>query len=297
MNLHGFLVVDKPRGMTSHDVVAIVRRLVRMRRIGHAGTLDPAAEGVLVVAAGAATRLINRVQDADKQYVAHTVLGVETDSADIEGSIISEDAPGEPPSVTAIEQALATFQGTITQVPPAHSAIKVGGQALYRRARRGEVVDVPAREVTVHRVVPLGYTYPDVLFALDCGKGVYVRSIARDLGRALGCGAYLHALVRTRVGPFTLNEAWTVAELEERLRPQTWPLMAIHPDHALEHEPALILGRNASEAWYHGRSIATEALPKNAADARVYHHDGSWLGVASADPSRRAWRPRQVIHR
>lgn len=297
MDLHGFLVVDKPRGVTSHDVVALVRRRLRMRRVGHAGTLDPAASGVLVVAAGAATRLIDRVQDGDKQYVAHIVLGAETDSADAEGRLISA-APADvaAPSLATIEQALTPLIGTISQVPPAHSAIKVGGQALYHRARRGEQVEVPARTVTVHSIRVLAYDYPDLLLAIDCGKGVYVRSIARDLGRALGTGAYLHALLRTAVGQFTLGQAWTAAEIEELLEPHTWPLMALHPDVALSHAPALILDRDAATAWYHGRPVPTGRRPPDApVEARVYDQDGSWLGVATADAERRRWRPRQVV--
>lgn len=295
MDLHGFLVVDKPRGMTSHDVVALVRRRLRMRRVGHAGTLDPAAEGVLVVAAGSATRLIDRVQDGDKQYVAHVVLGAETDSADAEGQLIAASSDLAP-SRDAVERALAPLVGTITQVPPAHSAIKVGGQALYHRARRGEKVDVPARTVIIHGIRLLAYDYPDLLLVIDCGKGVYVRSIARDVGRALGTGAYLHALLRTAVGRFTLAQAWTTAELEAHLRPQTWPLMALHPDVALAGAPALILDPDAATAWYHGRPVPADRRPPAAsAEARVYHQTGAWMGLAAADAGRRQWRPRQVV--
>jgi len=299
MDLHGFLIVDKPRGVTSHDVVALVRRRLRMRRVGHAGTLDPAASGVLVVAAGAATRLIDRVQDGDKQYIAHIVLGAETDSADAEGRLIAT-APDDvsAPSLATIEQALRSFVGTISQIPPAYSAIKVGGQALYHRARRGEQVEVPARTVTVHAIRILAYAYPDLLVVIDCGKGTYVRSIARDLGRELGTGAYLHALLRTAVGPFTLGQAWTADEIEAYLEPRTWPLMALHPDVALSPTPALILDRDAATAWYHGRPVPTGRQPPRAAiEARIYDQDGSWLGVATADPERRRWRPRQVVAR
>lgn len=295
MDLHGFLVVDKPRGMTSHDVVARVRRLIRTKRVGHAGTLDPAAEGVLVVAAGAATRLIDRVQAAGKQYVAHVVLGVETDSADAEGSLVSA-RPDIRPSREQVEQVLAQFTGTIMQVPPAHSAIKVEGQPLYRRARRGEEIEVPPRAVTVHAIRLLDYAYPDLLLAIDCGKGVYIRSIARDAGWALGSGAYLHALLRTRIGQFSLAAAWTVDELTSHLRPETWPLMALHPDAALARVPALILSPEDARAWYHGRSVpAGPRLPAGSIDARVYHQDGTWLGLAAAEAEQRRWRPRQVV--
>ncbi|HET9014121.1 MAG TPA: tRNA pseudouridine(55) synthase TruB [Thermomicrobiaceae bacterium] len=293
---HGFLIVDKPRGWTSHDVVARVRRLLGTRRVGHAGTLDPAAEGVLVVGVGSATRLLEQVQSGAKQYVAHVVLGVESDSGDVEG--LGSAIASRPPDRAAIEAALQTMVGEIRQVPPAHSAIKVGGEALYRRARRGEVVEVPARTVHVSTLAVLDYRPPDVVVRVDCGSGVYVRAIARDLGRDLGCGAYLHALLRTRVGAFTLQAAWPMEDLERGLTPPTWPLMALHPDAALQPDDALALGGAAVESWYHGRPVPIpEVTEETTPRVRGYTWDGDWLGVASTDQARGLWQPRAVVGR
>lgn len=293
---HGLLVVDKPRGLTSHDVVARVRRLMGSRRVGHAGTLDPAAEGVLVVAVGFATRLIERVQAGDKQYLARVVLGAESDSGDVEGTAVSASSPA--PDRAAVEAALARMTGVVEQVPPAHSAIKVGGEALYHRARRGEPVEVPARTVSISNLTLLDYRAPDAVILVDCGSGVYVRAIARDLGRALGSGAYLHYLLRTRVGAFDLAHAWTMADLERWLSPESWSLMALHPDAALEADDALLLGGAALDSWYHGRPIPVpEGMVAAAARARAYGREGNWLGVATTDLVRGLWQPRAVVGR
>lgn len=293
---HGLLVVDKPRGVTSHDVVARLRRLLGTRRVGHAGTLDPAAEGVLVVAVGAATRLIERVQSGQKQYLAHVVLGAESDSGDVEGTLARTSTI--VPDRSAVLAVLAGMTGVVRQVPPAHSAIKVGGEALYHRARRGEQVDVPARTVSITGLSLLSYDYPDALIQVDCGGGVYVRSIARDLGHALGCGAYLHYLLRTRVGRFDLAYARPLSELERGLSSDTWPLVALHPDAVLRDDDALVLGEASLESWYHGRPVP---MPGGTAvtttHVRAYDRDGNWLGMATTDPGRGLWQPRSVIGR
>lgn len=297
MNPQGILVVDKPRGLTSHDVVGRVRRLLRTRRVGHAGTLDPAAEGVVVIAVGSATRLLQYIQETDKQYVAHVVLGVESVSGDIEGPLLAQAASQAPPTRRQIRAALDGLTGTIEQIPPAHSAIKVGGQPLYRRAHRGETVDVPPRIVTVHRIELLAYTYPDVILRIDCDTGVYVRAIARDLGAALGIGGYLHALLRTQVGRFGLAAAWSLGELDAGLRPETWPLFGLHPEAAVGDSPALILGRDATTAWYHGRPVPAGDGAPPATVARVYDASGRWLGIARAERADGHWQPRHVVGR
>lgn len=298
MDLHGLLPVDKPRGLTSHDVVAWVRRRLGTRRVGHAGTLDPAAEGLLIVAVGAATKLVSQLQDADKQYVAHVVLGIASDSHDVEG--MAQAISGESQSTPArseVERALSAFTGEQIQVPPVHSAIKVGGQALYHRARRGEEIEVPARSVTIDVCELIDYRYPDLLVRVDCGKGVYLRSIARDLGDQLGTGAYLHALLRTRSAGFNLADAWTLSEMEQSLRPETWPMFGLHPDAALPNQPALVIDGAEIAAWYHGRSMSADARGVGMTDqeARVYDRDGEWLGRAVADSEMRHWQPRQVV--
>lgn len=298
MNLHGILVVDKPRGMTSHDVVARIRRLLGERRVGHGGTLDPAAEGVLPVAVGAATRLIQHVQESRKRYLAHIVLGVETDSADIEGRIIAASQV-HVPDREAVETALAPFVGTIVQVPPAYSAVKVGGEALHRRARRGEEVEVPARTVTIYQINLIAYRYPDLVVDVDCGSGTYIRSLARDLGRALGAGAYLHYLLRVSTGPFDLSQAWPLEELEAGLRLESWSLYALHPDAVMLDAGAIVLDEPLTRAWYYGQPVPAGPLQIERGEgpvvARAYDEHGDWLGTGMMEPGTAQWRPRQVV--
>ena len=298
MNLHGILVVDKPRGMTSHDVVARIRRLLGERRVGHGGTLDPAAEGVLPVAVGAATRLIQPVQGASKRYLAHIVLGVEADTADIEGRV-SAVSRAEVPDREAVEAALARFVGTLVQVPPVYSAVKVGGQPLHRRARRGEAVEVPARTVTIHRIDLVAYQYPDLVIDVVCGSGTYIRSLARDLGQALGTGAYLHYLLRVSTGPFDLSQAWTLESLEAGLRPETWSQYALHPDAALFDTPAIVLDEPRTRAWYYGQPVPAGEPPAEhdeaSAAARAYSRNGDWIGTGVMETGTGHWRPRQVV--
>jgi len=288
-SLSGLLILDKPRGWTSHDVVAWLRRRLKTRQVGHAGTLDPAAEGVLVVAVGSATRLLPYLQEADKQYVAHVVLGIETTTDDLEGEITAI-TEATPPSQADVEATLQQFRGEIVQVPPRFSAIKVDGTPLYRRARAGQDVPAPPRRVTINRLTLLFYHFPDLVFVVDCSKGTYVRSLARDIGAALGTGGYLHGLVRTRVGRFTLAQAWTIDELEAGLSPETWSLVALPPEDALSAGPALILSEQDEAAWYHGSPVRLSAPAVPDLLARVYTHDGYWAGLARPASTGR-WRP------
>jgi tRNA pseudouridine55 synthase len=223
----GLVVVDKPAGLTSHDVVARVRRIAHTRRVGHAGTLDPMATGVLVLGIERATKLLGHLTLTDKTYAATIRLGQDT---------ITDDAEGEPTggaSAAGVTEAdvatgLAALTGTIQQVPSAVSAIKVNGQRSYARVRAGEQVELAARTVTVSRLTLLGWArlgdLLDLDVELDCSSGTYVRALARDLGRALGTGGHLTALRRTRVGPFTLAQAVTLEELAQRPDPVPVPL-------------------------------------------------------------------------
>lgn len=206
--MHGVLVIDKPRGPTSHDVVARVRRALGTRAVGHAGTLDPMATGVLVVAVGEATKLVRWLTEDAKSYRATVALGAETDTLDAEGRLV-EQAP--IPAGLTLERARAVvserFVGAIMQRPPAFSAIKVGGRPLHERARRGEAVEVPEREVTVHRLEVLSLEGGALELSMDVSKGFYVRSLARDLARALETRGHLSALRRSRSGAFELAGA------------------------------------------------------------------------------------------
>jgi tRNA pseudouridine55 synthase len=223
----GLIVVDKPTGMTSHDVVARIRRLAKTRRVGHGGTLDPMATGVLVLGVGRATRLLTYVIGADKGYAATIRLGQATVTDDAEGPVVSS-APAGDVDEDAIRAGLSALTGEISQVPSAVSAIKVGGRRAYARVRAGEEVALAARQVTVSRLDLLALRRSDDVVDLDvaveCSSGTYVRALARDLGAGLGVGGHLTALRRTFVGGFTLAEAVTLDELAGREDPVALPL-------------------------------------------------------------------------
>jgi len=210
----GFVVVDKPGGITSHDVVSRVRRLAGTRRVGHAGTLDPMATGVLVVAVNRATRLLGHLTLTDKRYDATVRLGVSTTTDDAEGAVL-ESRGTDALTEGAVREALGAFQGEIDQVPSSVSAVKVEGRRAYDRVRAGERVDLPPRRVSIHALEVTGLDLPDIRISVHCSSGTYIRAIARDLGAALGVGGHLTALRRTAVGPFTLEQARTLEELAD----------------------------------------------------------------------------------
>ena len=206
MTLEGLLVVDKPQGMTSRAVVdRALRWFPRKTKLGHTGTLDPLASGVMVLCLGRATRLVEYVQRMSKSYHSIFTLGASSDTDDAEGTLraVSSADPGE----AAVRRELAKLVGTLHQVPPAYSAAHVEGRRAYELARRGQEVQLEARSVQVHAITLLRYAYPEVEVEVECGKGTYIRSLARDLGTALGVGAYVSKLRRTRVGPFTPQQA------------------------------------------------------------------------------------------
>ncbi|RME55805.1 tRNA pseudouridine(55) synthase TruB [Candidatus Parcubacteria bacterium] len=211
----GIVAVWKPRGISSHAVVDVVRRATGERKVGHAGTLDPLAEGVLVVGVGRrATRRLAEMVQKEKEYVATVHLGMVSATDDAEGPLRHYTAPSHPPSQEELQRALKKFCGVITQVPPRWSAVKVRGKEAYKRARAGEQFTLSPRKVHIREIALLDYRWPHVLFRAVTGPGVYIRSLARDLGRQLGTGGYLERLVRTRVGQYTAREAIPFAELD-----------------------------------------------------------------------------------
>ncbi|MGH9174358.1 MAG: tRNA pseudouridine(55) synthase TruB, partial [Vicinamibacterales bacterium] len=281
-DLNGILVIDKPAGMTSHDVVGRIRRMVGMKRVGHGGTLDPFATGLLVIAVGRATRMLQHVQDSDKGYRAHVVLGASTDTADVDGVLLTSSSRDEWPAVDDLRSVLGAFVGRIDQTPPAFSAIKIGGRKLYEMARAGEPIDVPTRAVTIHAIDIVSYDPPDLFLDIHCGKGTYVRALARDIGERLGTAAYCHALRRTNSGRFCLADAWTLDELAAIDIREQWPAVALHPDASLASLPAVVLGRHDRLEWYHGRP-ASIVRPTDAPHGvvRAYGDDGRFLGIGN----------------
>ncbi len=213
VEVNGWVVLDKPVGITSTHAVSRLKRIFNGKKAGHAGTLDPLASGILPVAFGEATKTVPYVQDGEKAYRFTVLWGAETDTDDSDGTVVarSEDRPAR----AAIEALLPRFTGTIEQKPPAYSAIKINGERAYDLARDGEIVDIAARSVTVHELRVVACEGDESVLETRCGKGTYVRAIARDLGRALGCYGHVTALRRTRVGPFVESDAVPLAALEE----------------------------------------------------------------------------------
>lgn len=271
----GLVVVDKPGGMTSHDVVSRMRRLARTRRVGHGGTLDPMATGVLIIGVEKATRLLTYVIGSTKQYTATIRLGESTVTDDAEGELVSR-ADASALTDAAIAAALVPLRGEILQVPSAVSAIKVNGVRSYHRVRSGEEVDLAARPVTVSRLDVLATRRAGAHIDLDvdvaCSSGTYVRALARDLGAALGVGGHLTALRRTAVGAFTLAEAATLEELAERPDPVTLPLPAA-ADRCFPRRDA---SQDETKVLSHGGPLAPIGLPGPYA---VFAPDGTVLAI------------------
>jgi tRNA pseudouridine55 synthase len=283
----GFLNVSKPLGWTSHDVVGFVRRRIGQRRVGHAGTLDPAAAGVLPICLGRATRLAERVAAGTKLYGADIVLGATTDSGDADGRVL-DARPAPAGGLPAGIRALAAQLGTIAQVPPSYSALKLQGVPAYARARRGEVIALSAREVTIHGLALVDWQSPRLSVVIHCSKGTYVRSLARDVGEALDCGAHLDALVRLAVGSFRLETAISLEELEAAVAHDVWQDLVLPPDTVLAAQPALILDATGHRHFLHGQGWAG---PATRAEGRAYGVDGAFLGLARAESGGLRWQP------
>jgi len=287
----GILPVEKGPGVTSFQVVAHLRRVLRAPRIGHGGTLDPAATGLLPILIGEATKLTPYLVDLDKEYVATVRLGITTETQDLTGTVL-ETRPVPDLPAAAIEAALAPFIGVIRQVPPMFSALRRGGKRLYELARQGVEVEREPREVTIHAIRLESASLPDFVIRVRCGKGTYVRTLAADLGAALGCGAALAGLVRTRVGPYALESAVSWDEVREaRSGERLWPRL-LPPDTALAALPSVTLDAAAGWAFAHGQAVATGERAGGL--LRVYGPDGALLGVGQGLGDR--VKPERLLH-
>lgn len=290
----GFLNLDKPGGVTSRDVVNQVVRLVGRRvKVGHAGTLDPLATGVLVVALGAATRLVELVQEQPKVYRTVIRLGARSDTLDADGAIVVTPDPAVPPEA-AIREALARQVGSIQQVPPGYSALKVGGRRAYDLARNGQLVELPARAVHIESIQLRRYDWPWVELEIGCGSGTYIRSIARDLGDTLGCGALVETLQRSRIGSFSLGEALDPAGLTaESVRVDLYPM-----SRAVSGIPSLRLDSAQVARLATGTALSTSSwddeLPPPGRIALV-GPDGELAALAEHDPASGRILPRKVL--
>ena len=295
--LSGVLNLDKPTGLTSRDVVDKVSRPLRRVKVGHAGTLDPLASGVLVVCVGAATRLIEYVQRLPKTYRAVVILGARSDTLDADGRITPTPDPPVP-AEPAVRAALAAQVGTILQMPPQFSALKVAGRRAYDLARAGHEVDLAPRPVTIRRVELTAYAWPRLEFEVDCGAGTYIRSIARDVGEALGCGGYIEVLVRTRIGPFTLSDAHD----PRGLTAESIPGLLLPPAEAVAALPRLSLTPEQVPLVARGQALdaarlVLDGLPAGPGPIEValIAPDGSVAAIAEADVGAGVVRPRRVL--
>ena len=291
----GFLVVDKPPGWTSHDVVDAARGWLGTRRVGHLGTLDPAATGVLPLAVRAATKLINFVQESDKTYAGSFRLGVETDTLDAEGRVLRTHE-GPVPDEDQIREVLASFEGEIQQVPPMYSAVKVGGVPLHKLARKGLEVEREPKCVKVERFEMRKYAPPLLEIEVDCTGGTYVRVLASDVGEQLGCGAHLADLRRTRSGPFRIEQALTPEQLSRDAERGEIDRRLL--------SPLVVLGLPALHLTTHEVAQAERGLeldaqgPQVPPGTRMVAHDGEGrvVGIVELRPGRRL-KPLRILPR
>ena len=294
--ISGALVVDKPVGMTSHDVVQAIRNGTGLRRAGHTGTLDPRASGVLVILVGPAVRLSEYVSASDKRYQAIIRLGGSTDTFDAEGKVtLSKD----PLNVTEaqFDKALQTFVGEIEQTPPPYSAVKVQGRKAYEMAREGEEVELAPRKITVHHLEVLEWAPPEVVIDVHCSSGTYVRSLANDLGVMLGCGAYLVGLRRTKSGRFSLRDSVPLRKLQEAFTAGNWYQYLIPAAEALGDWPAVELNPDEVEGVRHGHRVKVAGEPTET-KVRGVSTQGELVALMEItinEDGSREWQPKKVF--
>ncbi len=288
----GALLVDKPEGPTSHDVVKWARKSLSLRKIGHTGTLDPFASGLLILLVGPVTRLAEYLSVLPKTYEARARLGIRTDTHDAEGRIVSVQDPEVVPTREHIETELATFQGRGQQVPPQFSAKKVGGERMYRKARRGDAVQLPPVDVEIFEIRLTDYMPPEIRFTMTCSSGTYVRAVARDLGDRLGVGAHLTVLRRTAVGVFSVDHAVPGDALREGLRPD--PTHWVEPAAAVAHLTTVRVEADAALRLRQGGTIpwSQEAGPE-ATEPIAVMDEGGLVGIAEIRNGRLA--PKKIL--
>lgn len=292
--MDGILNIHKATGMTSHDVVARVRKLLQQKRVGHAGTLDPAASGVLPICVGQGTRVAEYLSESGKEYRATIVFGVETDTYDAEGQI-TRTASTATLSRENIEHALQQFLGPQMQVPPRYSALKIQGQAAYKRARAGEEVALAARPIELFRLEIVDWQTPVLTLEVACSKGTYIRSLAFDLGHTLDCGAHLGGLVRTRSGPFSLEESITLEALATACAQGECARYVYSADRALAHYPALFLSEEEELRVHHGNAFTCDTPGSAKSLARVYDRQGNFIAIAQWETEGQQWQPTKVF--
>ena len=296
MSIDGILNVNKPEGKTSFNVVAWLRRLTGEKHVGHAGTLDPIATGVLPICFGQATRVVQFLTECSKTYLAQIELGITTDTFDRQGKITGRGDPSGI-TVTQIEEALSSFQGIINQVPPAYSALKHQGKRYYELARAGVSIKLKARQVEILSLELISCQLPLITIKVDCSKGTYIRSLANDLGQYLQCGAHLKNLIRLRCGAFHIEDALPLPQIEEAFHKGTWKEF-LHPlDSPLSSWKTIIVDRRNELAIRNGSSLTLgeDFLPPEKY-CRAYNLDGHFIAVLHFIPEKKLWHPEKVFH-
>jgi tRNA pseudouridine55 synthase len=284
--IDGVLNIDKPRDLTSHDVVAGVRRLTRVGRVGHAGTLDPQATGVLLIGLGQGTKLTQFLHEYPKTYHASLKLGVRTDSYDAAGKVV-EVRPVRAQGRQEVEAALAGLQGSIEQIPPMYSALKRQGQRLYTLARQGIEIERQPRRVQVRRLTLIHLAAEDLSLVVECSTGTYIRVLAEDIGTRLGCGAHLATLVRTAVGPYTLAQALTLPALKDAVRQGDWHCHVSALSTAVAAFPRLVVTSTAARSLVHGIPPTRQGIARvigsfeTEETVAIFGLDGGLLAMAS----------------
>ena len=286
----GVLLLDKPTGLSSNTALQVAKRLYRADKAGHAGTLDPLASGLLPILLGDATRFSAYLLDADKRYLAEVALGATTETGDAEGAVLLRRPVEVSPERLA--QVLARFTGTQTQVPPMYSAIKRDGTPLYVLARRGETVERAARQIEINSLNVIAFSGDRLTLDVRCSKGTYIRTLAEDIGEALGCGAHLTGLRRTAAGALDLSEAQTLEALEA-LSEDARDGLLIPAERLLEGLPRLDLDSGQTRLFLHGQTLTLAGDPAAPAVCRVYGVDGRFLGLADAGEGR--LKPRRLM--
>ena len=293
MQLNGIFSINKPAGITSHDVVARVRKLLKQKRVGHAGTLDPLASGVLPICVGQATRVAEFLSESGKAYQAVVVFGTATDTYDAEGTVTATASTSEI-TFHMIEEAIEHFRGPLMQYPPRYSAIKIQGQPAYKRARAGETIELEPRSVVIYSLEILEWNPPRLTLNIECSKGTYIRSLAHDLGIQVGCYAYLDSLIRTRSGPFTLSESISLEQFAEAVKTDSIQRYAFPIDKAIEQYPIIELDAETVEHVKHGNTFS-HIQANNSGLARVYDDNRTLIAIAEWDKEHKVWQPRKVF--
>lgn len=287
----GIIVIHKEKGFTSHDVVAKLRGILHMKKIGHTGTLDPDATGVLPVALGKGTKLVDLLTDKEKTYEAVLHLGITTDTQDMSGTVLEE----KQVSVTEeeVKEVLKGFQGEQMQVPPMYSALKVNGKKLYELAREGKTVERKARPVCFYEITPQEIALPLIKIRVTCSKGTYIRTLCHDVGQRLGCGGCMEELLRTKVGRFSLEESYTLGEVEKAVQDGTISEM-IHPVEAvLADYPAIYADSYGDRLLQNGNPLSDNLVSPQHKEGwvRMYASDGTFTGIFQWDKGKKKYYP------